>query len=146
MQRIAVRAVSVLAGALSLAAGSAAAQTAAMFPAEANGQIIFVMPSKNVGCTFTPQGGTSVYQPHDGGPELSCDRVEPQYVRVVMTPKSLVRYNNVGDRDCCGVNVFAYGTRWTQGPFVCDSAQSGLTCRRQDGRNFVLSRSGVVLK
>ena len=58
------------------------------FAAGTGGQINFVLPSQNIGCTFTPKGGTGVYQPFDGGPELSCDRVAPQYVRVVLTPKN----------------------------------------------------------
>src|SRR4030081_4018094 len=70
---------------LGLFQGGASAQTAATFAADARGQISFVMPSGNIGCTFTPQGGTGVYMPFDGGPELSCDRKEPQYVRLVVT-------------------------------------------------------------
>jgi hypothetical protein len=31
-------------------------------------QEIFVMPSGNIGCVYTPAGGTPVYQPADGGP------------------------------------------------------------------------------
>ena len=42
----------------------------------------FNMPSGNIGCFYTPEGGTDVYKTSDGGAELSCDRVEPSYVRV----------------------------------------------------------------
>lgn len=130
--------------ALAASGGFAAAQTAATFTAESNGQIIFATPSKNIGCTYTPAGGTSVYKPQDGGPEISCDRVKPSYVRVSMSPKNIRRYANVGDRDCCGEsNVFAYGTKWTQGPFTCESAQSGLTCRRSDGKGFMVSQNAI---
>ena len=128
-------------------AGNAVAQTAADFKAGANGQITFVMPSKKIECTYTPKGGTAVYKPLDGGPELSCDRSEPKYVRVTMTPKMLKRYNNVGDQSCCGVdNVFAQGTRWTLSPFVCDSAPTGLTCKRADGKGFFMSAKEVKLQ
>ena len=117
------------------------------FPAGANGQIIFVMPSKNIECTYTPKGGTPVYEPYDGGPELSCDRAEPQYVRVVLTLKNVRRFNNVGDQSCCGVdNVFTHGSRWSHGPFSCDSAEAGLTCKRSDGRGFFMGRANIKLQ
>ncbi len=137
-----VFAVSVAASLLFVSAASA--QTPATFKPESNGQIIFVMPSKNVGCTYTPAGGTPVYQPQDGGPELSCDRVKPSYARVSLTPKNVRRYTNVGDQDCCSEsNVFAYGNRWSQGPFTCESAPSGLTCRRPDGKGFSINQSAI---
>ena len=44
----------------------------------------FVMPSGNIGCTYIPEGGTDVYEPVDGGPELSCDRIEPKYLRATL--------------------------------------------------------------
>ena len=117
---------------------------AAKFSAAANGQINFVLPSKNIGCTFTPQGGTPVYKPFDGGPELSCDRIEPKYVRVVLTPKNFRRFNNVGDQGCCDeTNIFAYGSRWSQGPFTCDSAEAGLTCKRSDGKGFFMGPKDI---
>jgi len=132
---------------LMLLPGEADAQTQVSFPANANGQITFIMPSKNIGCTFTPQGGTPNYQPSGGGPELSCDRIEPQYVRVVLTPNEVRRIDDVGDQGCCDAsNVFPYGTQWSQAPFTCRSAQSGLTCTREDGRGFQMARAGVRLQ
>lgn len=117
------------------------------FPAAQNGQISFVMPSQNIGCTYTPKGGTSVYQPFDGGPELSCDRIAPQYVRVVLTPKTVRRFDDVGDRDCCAAdNVLPHGKSWLLGPFTCDSSATGLTCKREDGRGFSMSRAGIKLQ
>src|SRR5262249_31988932 len=110
------------------------------------GQVTFVMPSHNVECTYTPKGGTLVYRPFDGGPELSCDRREPTYLRFVLTPKSVRRFDNVGDQSCCGAgNVFAYGARWSKGPFTCVSAESGLTCKRGAGRGFVIGRRNARL-
>jgi hypothetical protein len=50
----------------------AQAPEAISFPADKNGQITFVMPSQNVECTYTPAGGTPIYKPLDGGPELSA--------------------------------------------------------------------------
>jgi hypothetical protein len=127
------------------AAGAAHAQSAnAAFAPDKDGQISFVMPSGDIGCTYTPAAGTSVYKPFDGGPELSCDRTKPQYSRVVLTPKRVRRFNQVGDQGCCGAdNVLAYGSRWSQGPFSCESAATGLTCRLADGRGFSLSPKAI---
>jgi hypothetical protein len=129
---------------LDAGAGRAQSPNVVTFPAASSGQISFVTPSRNIGCTYTPAGGTPVYKPFDGGPELSCDRVKPKYVRLVLTPKMVHRFDDVGDQDCCGVeNVFAYGARWSQGPFSCDSAESGLTCKLPDGRGFSMSMAAV---
>lgn len=88
----------------------------------------------------------AVYTPFDGGPELSCDRVEPQYLRAVLTRASVRRFDNVGDRDCCAsANVLPYGARWSHGPFTCHSATTGLICRRSDGRGFSMSRAKVEM-
>src|SRR6218665_995514 len=58
----------------------------------------FVLPSGNIGCIYTPEGGTDVYVPEDGGPELACDRVEPRYVRAILSAKGPGRLlKNVGD-------------------------------------------------
>jgi hypothetical protein len=123
-----------------------AQQTSIDFAADAGGQIVFVLPSHNVECTYTPKGGTEIYKPFDGGPELSCDRRDPKYVRVVLTLKTLKRFDDVGDQGCCGAtNPFRYGGRWSKGPFVCESAEAGLTCKREDGRGFVMSRERVEL-
>jgi hypothetical protein len=65
-------------------------------------------------------------------------------VRLIITPKSVKKIDNVGDQGCYGAsNVFAYGKRWTLGPFTCDSATAGLTCKRPDGRGFTASRESV---
>jgi hypothetical protein len=125
---------------------SASADTpqAMTFPAATNGQIVFVMPSARIECIYTPKGGTLLYEPLDGGPELSCDRVEPHYVRVVLTPNKVQRFNNVGDRGCCSAgNVLTYGARWTHDDFTCLSARTGLTCEHKNGHGFVISRSVI---
>src|ERR1700743_3011276 len=127
-------------------AASFAQQTNIDFAAGAGGQITFVLPSHNVECTYTPQGGPPTYKPLDGGPELSCDRRDPKYVRVVMTPKTLKRFDGVGDQSCCGAdNPLSYGSHWSKGPFACEAAEAGLTCKRADGRGFVISRERVEL-
>ena len=140
---IVARWLALLGGVLWLSLASAGAQQIA-FPADGNGQITFVMPSHNVECTYTPAGGTAVYKPAGGGPELSCDRRAPKYIRLVMTPASVTRYDDVGDQGCCGTgNPFPYGSQWSKGPFICDSAETGLVCRRSDGRGFAVSRERI---
>ncbi|WP_426126855.1 hypothetical protein [Pararhizobium sp. PWRC1-1] len=102
----------------------------------------FVLPSGNIGCIYTPEGGTEVYQPADGGPELSCDRVEPRYVRATLSRKGAATLvNDVGDPSCCSARpVLDYGQAWTAGPFSCLSTRTGLSCERSDGHSFFLSR------
>jgi hypothetical protein len=127
----------------------ASAQTAksVSFPAAANGQIVFVTSSQKIGCTYTPKGGTPVYKPFDGGPELSCDLIEPKYLRVVLTPKNVRRFDNVGDQGCCDVsNVLPSGARWSLGPFTCDAADAGLTCKRTDGRGFFIGLKDIKVQ
>ena len=105
----------------------------------------FVLPSGNIGCVYTPEGGTDVYQPEDGGPELSCDRVEPRYVRAILGRSGKGRiFSDVGDQGCCGADrVLDYGEVWRAGPFTCYSERTGLTCERADGHSFQLSRARV---
>jgi len=108
------------------------------------GQIEFTTPTNNIGCIYTPEGGTSTYYPTGGGPELQCDRVEPAYVRAVLGPKgSATIITNVGDASCCStVQVFPYGETWEMGPFMCASDTSGLTCARGP-HGFKMSKKGV---
>jgi hypothetical protein len=103
-----------------------------------------VMPSSNIGCIYTPEGGTDVYTPADGGPELSCDRVAPSYVRVELGRHGKARrYNNVDDASCCGAaNEFAYGEVWSHDGFRCVSSQTGLACKR-GGHGFTMSRKSI---
>lgn len=108
------------------------------------GQIEFTMPSGNIGCVYTPQGGTDVYEPVDGGPELSCDRVEPSYVRVILGPLGKAkRYNDVGDASCCGSdNILDYGDVWKMDGFRCTSETTGLACKRGK-HGFSISRKAI---
>ena len=121
--------------------GLAAPAFAADFDENDNGQIEFTMPSGNIGCIYTPAGGTDNYQTADGKAELSCDRVEPSYKRVILGSKGKARkYNNVGDASCCGSdNVFDYGEEWSEGGFTCWSTRTHLSCER-GAHGFTMSR------
>lgn len=130
--------------AIMLASPAFAQNAVVTFPPSQNGFTSFSMPSGNVECIFTPAGGSKVYQPLDGGPELSCDRREPTYINLLMTPKRIVRTDNPGEQACCGVdNPLPYGKTWAMGGFTCESAQSGLTCRRADGHGFSISKAAI---
>ncbi|MFZ1814000.1 MAG: hypothetical protein WBO55_09690 [Rhizobiaceae bacterium] len=111
--------------------------------ADPSGQIVFQTPSGNIGCIYTPQGGTDVYMPADGGPELACDRREPAYLRFILSregPATLV--SDPHDVGCCSGEVLQYGNYWQVGEFTCDSSRSGLACARGVG-GFFISRAKV---
>ncbi len=131
--------------ALALVAMSGLANAApVVFVPDASGAITFLMPSGNVACIYTPAGGSSVYVPADGGPELSCDRAEPSYLRFTLSatgPANVI--GDVGDPGCCGgTNSFAYGQSWNMAPFSCVSANTGLTCKR-GGNGFTISKAKI---
>ncbi|MEJ0097298.1 MAG: hypothetical protein WDM84_04345 [Bauldia sp.] len=134
-----------LAVCLMLAAATAHANSPIEFDQDNSGSISFETPSGNIGCIFIPAGGTEVYVPADGGPELSCDRVAPSYLRFTLSttgPAALI--SNVGDQGCCGgPNTLPYGEFWEVPPFTCWSATSGLTCKRDDGHGFFISKAKV---
>ncbi|KQV66071.1 hypothetical protein [Rhizobium sp. Root1220] len=112
------------------------------FKPDENGQVVFVTPSRNIGCTYIPKGGTPMYTPDDGGPELGCDRIEPLYVRLVLSASGAAFiFKMEGDSACCSdTNILQYGDSWRAGPFSCSSEQTGLQCSRDDGHGFFASR------
>ncbi|MGV8951348.1 MAG: hypothetical protein ACOH2M_09620 [Cypionkella sp.] len=114
-------------------------------PAAAQSTTEFTLPSGNIGCTYVPAGGTEVYSPRDGGPELICSRVEPVYVTVSMTASSApIRYDNPGEQGCCSLgSVLDYGRSLQMGPFFCSSATTGLSCKGPNGHWLKMRRAGV---
>lgn len=107
------------------------------------GQIEFTMPSGNIGCIYTPAGGTGTYEPVGGGPELSCDRIEPSYLRIILGPTGKAkRYNDVGDASCCSGESFDYDEVWKFDGYRCTSSEAGLSCKR-GGHGFSMSRKSV---
>jgi hypothetical protein len=121
---------------------------AQQFYSNDEGQVEFVMPSGNIGCIYTPEGGTSVYETAGGLAEIQCDRVEPNYVRAILGGQDdgyLIE--DVGDASCCSLGQkFQYDHVVTLGPFQCLSERRGLTCAREDGHGFFLSRALVQAK
>jgi hypothetical protein len=118
-----------------------------VFTPEPDGQISFVMPSGNIGCIYTPRGGTDTYQPADGGPKISCDRIAPKYVNITLGPKGpAVLTENPGEQGCCGGdNVFAYGNTVKFDGFVCSASDAGLICETPDKQHgLCLSRTRTL--
>jgi hypothetical protein len=107
----------------------------------------FKTPSGNVYCLLeTPE--------NDNG--LRCD-VRQVTGRLPPKPAScqfawgksfeIIPKGSVGTRICVSDTVYdpslpilAYGARWTEGGFVCKSAEAGLTCTNAAGHGFMLSR------
>jgi hypothetical protein len=120
--------------------GDAAQQT---FPPDSNGLISFVTPTANIGCAYAPKGGTKIYVPADGGPELSCDRVEPSYLRFILGRAGKAKkLSNVGDPGCCSAGPkLSYGNFWKVGLYKCVSSVKGLTCTRGTAHGFFISKA-----
>ena len=128
--------------------GSLANAAEQSIPASAEGQVEFNTPSNNIGCIYTPKGGTGTYEPRDGGPELSCSRVEPSYITIILGPKGpATLIKNPGEQPCCSdVTRLAYGNSWSAGPFSCQSSMKGLTCAASNGHGFFISKAKATVK
>ena len=99
----------------------------------------FQMPSRNIGCAV-------------GEGVLVCDILsglnpEPnRNCELDWTGMEMERLGPAQPR-CAGdtaydqnAEVLEYGDAWAKGGFSCQSAQTGLTCRNQEGHGFSLSR------
>lgn len=106
----------------------------------------FAAAGGNVGCTYTPAGGTAVYTTHDGRAELFCDRVEPTYVRLSMSEEGAAREVPTDERGCCGGSTLAPGARWSEGPFSCEVSETGVACSKSDGHGFTLTRTQAEVR
>ena len=120
----------------------AAPALAVEFRANDQGYIEFTMPSGNIGCFYTPAGGTDIYETSDGGAELSCDRVEPSLCArdagrsgQGRTLSPMWAMLPAAGR----TTYFEYGEVWSEGPFSCISSTTGLTCTRGT-HGFSMSR------
>jgi hypothetical protein len=112
-----------------------------------DGQITFVTPSGNIGCIYTPEGGTDVYDPIDGGPELSCDRIEPVYYNIILGPENEAEATeDPGEQPCCGGDyTFEYDRELKLDGFICHSETTGLACQTESGEHgFLMSKAHIV--
>lgn len=110
-------------------------------PPASGAQVMFMAPSGDIACIYTPPGGTDVYQTADGAAELSCDRNEPDYLRIVMSELGPAQIVPTDERSCCSGEVIPYGDRWMDGPFICDVTEAGVRCSSTEGHGFTLSRT-----
>lgn len=113
-----------------------------------HGQIAFVTPSGNIGCLYTPRGGTDIYEPIDGGPELTCERVEPDYVTVILGPADEAqRIDDPGEQGCCGDDeALGYGNSLALEGFTCVSEKTGLSCETEDEEHgFLISKAKIMV-
>lgn len=111
------------------------------------GQIEFSLPSGNIGCVYTPKGGTANYMPIDGGPELTCDRIEPTYVNVVLGPDfEAEAIDDPDEQSCCSIsNVLEYDNEVILDGFICYAERTGLVCQTTGGEHgFLMSKSHIV--
>lgn len=117
-----------------------------VFKPSKQGQIEFVTPSGNIGCLYTPEGGTDIYDPLDGGPELICDRVEPDYVRVILGPEDEAEAIwDPGEQPCCSGKTFEYDNELKVDGFICHSETTGLVCQTSSGEHgFLMSKAHIV--
>lgn len=132
--------------AVALAPPLAAQASSDQFPSR-EGQVEFVLPSHNIGCTYTPGPGTSWYDTMDGRSELTCDRVEPSYVRVFLgTRGKAQKILNSGEQACCSTEpVLEYGESWSSGDgYTCLSSRAGLTCNYRGRHGFSISRKAIT--
>lgn len=81
-------------------------------------------------------------------PELSCLRVEPSYVTVILGPKGpATLIKNPGEQGCCSdVTKLGYGNSWSRGPFSYQSSTKGLSCTGSNGHGFFLSKAKATAK
>jgi len=121
-------------------------QSPVSFAPDPNGHTDFAHPSGNIACIYIPAGGTRVYKPKDGGPELSCDQTGSggAYRRYALGKSGGARIiQNPNEQDCCGSNnTLAQGARWAAGPFSCESTLEGVNCNRNDGSGFSINAKG----
>ncbi len=133
-----------LAGAIAVGCAALAGSAHAKGPT----LVTVLMPSKNIGCSYSSGMG--------GPPSLRCDiasGLKPRPHR----PKSCTHLA-WGDSYTMGVHgrpiltchgdtviikgskVLAYGTTWKRGKFVCWSRTAGLRCKNVSGHGWFLSR------
>ncbi len=104
------------------------------------GQVRFMTPSSNIGCLYRP-AGSGAGAPEDGGPQLSCDRQQPNFRRFTLSRsgKAVMTVNPSGS-PCCGrTEILNTGNSWSLDGFVCTVRDGGLACKR-GAHGFFISR------
>ena len=129
---------------------SSAAPTPTTFtPALAGtGNVFFLSPSKNIGCSLSETGARCDIRERDWTPPpapASCDVDFGQGVQVVGTSPGMLVC--AGDTAIVGEAVLQYGTFVTRSHFECRSEKAAMRCRNlQTNHGFSLSRERYTLE
>jgi hypothetical protein len=94
----------------------------------------FVSPSGNISC----QVGLTAAYCETGTPAQSVTMKGIDGTYTTCTGQQCL--SNAGD----GTPTLAYGTETGVGPFLCESAATGVTCTATNGRGFQISSSGIT--
>ena len=129
-------------------ASSAAATTTTFVPALAGeGNVFFVSPSKNIGCSLSETGARCDIQDRSWEPPpkpASCDLDFGQGVTVVSTSPATLTC--AGDTVLVGEVVLDYGRVATRGDFECRSSKTGMACRNlKTNHGFSLAKEKYTL-
>lgn len=111
-------------------------------------QSTFMPPSGDINCIYTAKGGTGVYMPLGGGPEVVCDRsADRVYQRAYLGPKGPAEnVRRPGDASGCSVEpLLLEDARLRRGPYSCELTRGEVVCRRDDGHGFAIGGSRVRL-
>jgi hypothetical protein len=93
----------------------------------------FVSPSGNISCEVSL---TQVYC-QTGRPAQSVTMSNTGSYKTCTGQQCL---GNPGD----GTPTLAYGTETGVGPFLCESASTGVTCTTTAGKGFLINSSGIT--
>ena len=129
-------------------ASSAAATTTTFVPAfVGKGNVFFLSPSKNIGCSLSETGARCDIQDRSWQPPpkpATCDVDFGQGVTVVGTSPATLTC--AGDTVLVGDEVLDYGHVATRGDFECRSATSGMACRNlKTNHGFSLAKEKDTL-
>jgi hypothetical protein len=139
----AMRKASVALGAFAVLTGSIAADTPGLSRRQG-----FVAASGNIGCTYTPAEQARAGRPTDQPAEISCERIGQAYVRIVMgvTGQPRVTQEQAEALNAIPHARLAAGGVWMNGPFVCESSVSGVSCARSDGQRITITQRQATVR
>jgi hypothetical protein len=126
-------------------AGSADAATPSSDSPEAITEFTgFTSPSGNVGCYIDPTGARCDISERDWSPPPRPADCEFDYGQgISVSPGENATFVCAGDTALGGDQPLAYGRSISAGVLVCDSAESGITCRdTKTGHGFAIAREG----
>ena len=127
---------------------SAPATTTTFVPAlVGQGNVFFLSPSKNIGCSLSDSGARCDISDHSWAPPpkpAGCDVDFGQGVTVVGTSPATLTC--AGDTVLVGDQVLDYGHLATRGDFECRSSKSGMSCRNvKTNHGFSLAKEKYTL-